>query len=303
MRLVGLREAVAAAVEIPVVKLVRLSAVQYGPGLQMDEVREQLPGLGVALGLALQGCETAAIPVNLLPEDTQVERELSRKRPWYLAAGLAAILGVGALWALSSSDRSAVKGALDDSQKVVDEYGTAKRRFAEASDTQALRDAVTAAQQLGQGRERWLELWQAVAAVVPPANTDTARGADGKRVWLLGVDTGWTAGSPTVKGTDAATTQVGWSVTAAVTFKVRKGNEGDVAKGRQDSTRWVEDNVLPAFNVAALGANAAVTKSWGTASLDPDAPEVAPSEKPRFWRFTISGTLPAESSNAAKGGR
>ncbi len=301
MRLVGLREAIAAAIDIPVVKLVRLSAVQYGPGLSMDAVREQLPGLGVALGLALQGCDVSPIPVNLLPEDTQVERELSRKRPWYIAAGLAAILGVGALWMLASSDRSAVNTSLQKSQQVVGNYNDASKRHAELSDTRALRDAVSAAQALGANRGRWLPLWKAIASAVPAANTATAAGSDTNRVWLLAVDTGWTAGSPTLKTTDATQTNVAWSLTAAVTFKVRKGNEGDLAKGREDSALWVDTKVLPKFVLAELGGKATITKSWGTASLDPNAPEVAPDEKPRFWRFTITGALPSAAPAAAAG--
>lgn len=292
MRLVGLREAIAAAVDIPVVKLVRLSAVQYGPGLSMDSVREQLPGLGVALGLALQGCEIAPIPVNLLPEDTQLERELSRKRPWYAAAALSAIVAVLALWGLAASDRGAVNASLSKSQTVIDEYNEAAKSFHELSDTQALRDAVTAAGALGGDRDRWLPLWQAIAAAVPSDNTAVAPGADMGRVWLLDVNTGWTAGSPTMKGTDAAHSQVAWNLTAAVTFKVRKGNEGDVAKGREDSALWVDGKVLPNFQLPELGGIAMITKSWGTDSLDPDAPETAADAKPRFWRFTITGSLP-----------
>jgi len=306
MRLVGLRDSIAGAVSLPVVKLVRLSRVQYGPQLEMDRVREQLPGLSVALGLAMQGCGQAAIPVNLLPPEARTERDLAAKRPFYFGAAAVAILAVGAVWWSANQSRAVVSSALDNATRVTGAYDTASTEHQQLLDVSALTGALDAAARLAGTRAPWLPLWNAIAACTPEANA-AAEGdggpLDGKRIWMLNVEYKWIGQSPTARGGAAENAAIAWSVTGAVLFRRRKGAEDDRAQGEADSRAFVERNVMPAFSKAELGGAPTLLPGVATFELGPDAPESPADQTPRFYRFVIAGKVAVPVGTApVKGG-
>jgi len=311
MRLVGLRESIAASVETPVVKLVRLSRLQYGPQLEMERVREQLPGLGVALGLAMQGCGQAAIPVNLLPPEAGAERVLAKKRPWYAGAAAVVLAAVGGLWWYGSEGRAAVEQAVQDAKGVVTAHGRASAEHRRLTDVGSLSAAIVATGRLGDARRPWLPLWSALASITPAANAEAdAPGApkDGARIWLLDVEWKWKGGSPTAAvpaGAPPAAASIAWSVKGAVLLRKRKGEEDNLAQVEADSRAHVERVVLAALSVPELGGAPTFALGVATHDLNPDAEEIPAGEKALFYRFLIVGEAPvpvAGEAPAAAGG-
>lgn len=301
MRLVGLRESIAAAVETPVVKLVRLSRLQYGPQLEMDRVREQLPGLGVALGLAMQGCGQAAIPVNLLPPEAGVERVLARKRPWYAGAAVVVLAAVGGLWWYANEGRAAVEQALNDAKAVTSRHAQASDQRGRLTEVGALAAAIAATGRLGDARRPWLPLWHALASVTPAANAEAdAPDApkDGRRIWLLDVEWKWKGPSPSAAvpadGFPAAApaAAIAWSVKGAVLLRKRKDQEANVAQQEADSRAFVEGTVMRALRAPELGGTPTLARGALSYDLNPESEAVPEGKEPRFYRFHVVGEVP-----------
>ena len=86
--------------------------------------KEYVLSLGVAYGLAIQGMDQAVVRINLLPEAISRKRQWGRKRPWFVAAAAAVLLGVGLFVFRSYGDWSALRGFdqqrdMSESKKIV----------------------------------------------------------------------------------------------------------------------------------------------------------------------------------------
>jgi type IV pilus assembly protein PilM len=94
--LFGLDRFLAEQLQYKITPLNQLRNIAYeGPAERQKELEQRLPGLSVAIGLALQGLGRSRATINLLPDDFTVQRLLHAKRyNGFIAAGLAwAIVG------------------------------------------------------------------------------------------------------------------------------------------------------------------------------------------------------------------
>ena len=128
----------------------------------------EVPSLGVALGLAVQGLGESHVTVNLLPEPFIIDREISAKRPIALVAVLLLWLGVGALYLREAKSLSKLEQIAGEGEKTVQicennqkQYEAAKRR----ANTARLGDLV----RLTQGREYWPVVLGELTRAVPYA--------------------------------------------------------------------------------------------------------------------------------------
>ncbi|OHB71198.1 MAG: hypothetical protein A2W23_02970 [Planctomycetes bacterium RBG_16_43_13] len=63
----------------------KLNSIEVGEKVNMEKLQEQIPALGVAFGLALQGLNETKNKVNLLPPLYLKEKELKKKQPFLVA--------------------------------------------------------------------------------------------------------------------------------------------------------------------------------------------------------------------------
>lgn len=73
-------------------KLSKLNKIQLSAKVNEAQFQKYFPSLGVALGLALQGHETSANRINLLPKEMVQKKMVARKKPF--VAGIAACFAV-----------------------------------------------------------------------------------------------------------------------------------------------------------------------------------------------------------------
>lgn len=69
-----------------------LDRITLAPNVDSAALKQSLPALGCAIGLALRGLEIGRVQVNLMPKDLRLQRELNQKKPYVLAS--AACLGI-----------------------------------------------------------------------------------------------------------------------------------------------------------------------------------------------------------------
>jgi len=82
--------------------------------VRVEVLKEHLPSLAVALGLALQGQDKGVVNINFLPPERRVERTVARKRPAILVAVSLLFVLFLAMWLTYGGRASALKETLDE---------------------------------------------------------------------------------------------------------------------------------------------------------------------------------------------
>jgi type IV pilus assembly protein PilM len=131
-RLPGLQKFLEQNLNMPVLRVDAFSKLAPGDSINTPAFAESSLGLGVAYGLALQALGRGSIETNLLPPEVARGRLWSRKRPWFAAAGVALLLGLGTLVMSSMSAASALQGSdaqagLIEARRVADELDQRER--------------------------------------------------------------------------------------------------------------------------------------------------------------------------------
>jgi type IV pilus assembly protein PilM len=99
-KLFGLDRFLAEQLQYQITPIHELKNIVYqGEPERLKELEQNLPALGVAVGLGLQGLDSASATINLLPESFVIERELHSKRYSGLIAAALIWAIVGCLYA------------------------------------------------------------------------------------------------------------------------------------------------------------------------------------------------------------
>ncbi len=107
-RLFGLDKFLAEQLQYKITPLNQLNNIVYqGPQERLSDLSKNLTGLGVAIGLALQGLGQGRASVNLLPDDFVIQRELHAKR-------YSAVVAAALVWATVFCFYSKEKATLAD---------------------------------------------------------------------------------------------------------------------------------------------------------------------------------------------
>jgi len=95
MKLPGLVKFLQQSLSLPVKRLDHFESLSIGSAVSVSQFTANLPSLGAAYGLALQGVGLGAIKSNLLPREINRLTQWRRKRGWFVAA--VAVFVIGAL--------------------------------------------------------------------------------------------------------------------------------------------------------------------------------------------------------------
>ncbi len=98
MRLEGMQQVLGGGLQYKVEPLRELRRIQVGEGVDREKLAEGLPGACAALGLIVQGAGAGRITINMVPEDIATAAEISRKKPWILAAAAGVLVIAGLLF-------------------------------------------------------------------------------------------------------------------------------------------------------------------------------------------------------------
>ncbi|MEW6026800.1 MAG: pilus assembly protein PilM [Planctomycetota bacterium] len=128
-RTIYFEEFVSQRLQIATVKLSGLGKLELAEEVSKADFSFKMQGLGVAMGLALQGLDKSANKINLLPPEVLQKRAVSRRKP-FVAAIAAVIILIPLLLHLSAKDElnsivsanAEIKEILDKSDKTSKDY-------------------------------------------------------------------------------------------------------------------------------------------------------------------------------------
>jgi len=166
-KLFGLDRFLAEQLQYQITPVHELKNIAYqGDPARLKELQQNLPSLGVAVGLGLQGLNRASAMINLLPENFIIQRELRSKRfSGLIAAGLVWAI-VGCLYANGKQTLQELAKFEDVGESTLQKAAGLDKELAEAQGgkTKQRQDLY---QDFGRGREYYSRLVGAVSAVIP----------------------------------------------------------------------------------------------------------------------------------------
>jgi type IV pilus assembly protein PilM len=155
----------------PVGRVQQLEGEKFSidPDVDMDALTNHILGLGVAIGLALQGAGQARCAINLAPQQLQIESQLKNKLPLAAAAAACSWLALGLGYYHWTSVAERVKGALGKLSAVASVQNTQNEATNE-KDVSALEASASGFTSLGEGRTLVLEFLDRLREVLPTEN-------------------------------------------------------------------------------------------------------------------------------------
>jgi type IV pilus assembly protein PilM len=120
-RLAGLAKFVSQNLGVEVLKVEGFPSLGDGEALAAPLFRENVLSFGVPFGLAVQGCGLATISTSLLPPEILTAKVMRRKRPFFVAAGVAVLGAVGCFGYNQVSTYQQVAGGASEVKKLTSE--------------------------------------------------------------------------------------------------------------------------------------------------------------------------------------
>jgi hypothetical protein len=120
-RLAGLTKFVSQNLGVEVLKVEGFPSLGDGETLAAPLFRENVLSFGVPFGLAVQGCGLATIGTSLLPPEILGAKVMRRKRPFFVAAGVAVLGAVGCFGYNQVSTYQQVAGGASEVKKLTSE--------------------------------------------------------------------------------------------------------------------------------------------------------------------------------------
>jgi type IV pilus assembly protein PilM len=147
-RLPGLQKFLEQNLNLPVVRVDTYNKL-HSEAVNTPAFAENVLSFAVAYGLALQGAGQASVDTNLLPQDIATQRRWASKRPWFVAAAAAMLVGLGIGVAVEYSSAAKLQSpenlaALDAAQKFIAAQEDLSKQFS-ALDARRSQSAAEAA--------------------------------------------------------------------------------------------------------------------------------------------------------------
>jgi len=174
---------VSQSLQLPAIRLTKLNSIEVGGGIDPGELNENLPTIGTAIGLALQGLEPTTNRINLLPSIYRQKKELKRKQPFVIATAAALYLLVGLAWYKQDTEVAKLDASIKTADKAVAANKALKEQFEAAKQVEKVRDSVTPLVGLAFERDLILKIMDEINPNIP-ANGDEKL-TDLQRLWVV----------------------------------------------------------------------------------------------------------------------
>ncbi|HUS58465.1 MAG TPA: type IV pilus assembly protein PilM [Planctomycetota bacterium] len=146
------KESLGCSVEV----LSTLQRVSLAPQAAQSPLAANLPSFAVAIGLGLQAAGQGPVTINVLPDESKMQRELSRKKPFAVAAAACLGIALAAGFYGASNDRKVLAGA-PKPEALIEESKALKTQYDEARDTDAVKQEIAGIEGFGNYREIMLQ--------------------------------------------------------------------------------------------------------------------------------------------------
>jgi type IV pilus assembly protein PilM len=171
--------------------LTEVKKIRVSPQLDVNRFQANIAGLGVAMGLGIQGLDLGANSIRLLPKEIELRTRLERQKPLLaLAVGLLAIVPIG-LYLKSSTIVTSLKETQKKVNPVLQSIQKYEDSLKEATNYAATQKRLDMLSQVGNSRYRWVEILNSINKVYSQtleSGKDEKAAQKTSKIWVLDVD-------------------------------------------------------------------------------------------------------------------
>ncbi len=160
-KIIYFKEFISQRLQLEPVHITQLNNIKTSEEIDKKLLRGQLPSLGVAFGLALQGLELTKNQINLLPQEVIRKKALARKKPWFAAIAAFVILFLGLLHFSAQGQYTQLNDKYNDIEALSKKCNKIARRYDEVKDTQAIQDFLNTITDIIPNQSTWLRILHA----------------------------------------------------------------------------------------------------------------------------------------------
>jgi len=310
-RTIYFEEFVSQRLQIATVKLSGLGKLELAEEVSKTDFVFKMQGLGVAMGLALQGLDKSANKINLLPPEILQQRTVSRRKP-FVAAIAAVLILIPLLLHLSAKnelDRLAqaneqVKEVLEKSEKISKNY---KKLKDESEKIKQLNNLAS----VGWQRDIWIKVLNnlnklgvfAQPNIAPPkgyieldneADAQYVKEQEQNKIWVLEVKMA-RIGKSDEKSASPAGEFVNMEVICGLMARRKADGEFDPVNSQSFIKEQLVKPLLAEFNIPESASMVNMIGSHPVSELKTDQEiketEYVP-EEPRYYRFQVNLQIP-----------
>jgi len=174
---------------VPVAYFNPFTAVEVGPGVDVEALNQDIQCMGEVVGLALRQGGHALVEINLMPPDLVALKTFRRRKPFFITSAVAVLLFLVGWWVHFSLAGKALAQQTRQMERAVRDLTRIQGELAEASRERELAESrlTTLAEQVDL-RMRWIEILEAlgsclqdgmwISAVEPQVRGDEVVGLD-----------------------------------------------------------------------------------------------------------------------------
>ena len=171
------------SLQLPVSGIDKLQSIGLAGSLDAGEFKNDLPTLGTAIGLALQGAGETTNQINLLPKSVQAQKEIGKKKPFVIAAVAALYVLVGLLWMQQNAEIDKLQASYNEADRLVRNVKDQNDKFGAAKKIKHLEDHLDPLAALALERDLALRIMGELTPNIPNNGDDKLK--DTEKLWVV----------------------------------------------------------------------------------------------------------------------
>ena len=172
------------SLQLPVSSIDKLSSIAVGGAVNAGELKDSLPTLGTAIGLALQGAGETVNKVNLLPQTAKVSKEIKKKQPFIVGAVAALYVLVGLLWMKQNAEIEKLDASVREADRTLNQVNDQNDRFTKAKQIAHIKSQLDPLAALSLERDLALRVMDEITPNIPN-NGEPGKGDDKDKLWVV----------------------------------------------------------------------------------------------------------------------
>ncbi|HEX7900758.1 MAG TPA: type IV pilus assembly protein PilM [Planctomycetota bacterium] len=172
------------SLQLPVSSIDKLSSIAVGGAVNAGELKDSLPTLGTAIGLALQGAGQTVNKVNLLPQQAKTSKEIKKKQPFIIGAVAALYVLVALLWMKQNGEIDKLNASVREAKNTITRVNDQNERYEKAKTIAHIKSQLDPLSTLALERDLALRVMDQINPNIPN-NGEAGKSDDKDKMWVV----------------------------------------------------------------------------------------------------------------------
>lgn len=172
------------SLQLPVSGIEKLATIGVGGSVNAAELKDSLPTLGTAIGLALQGAGETVNKINLLPQSAKTTKEVKKKQPFIIGAVAALYVLVLLLWMKQNAEIEKLDESVREAKSTIERVDSQNERFDKAKVVAHIKTQLDPLAALALERDLALKIMDEITPNIP-SNAEPGKGDDKDKLWVV----------------------------------------------------------------------------------------------------------------------